>query len=1010
MKIFDKMRHLKKRGFIGVEYVLVTAIILVGSVGIYINSQNTIKNTQKEGSAIMSDEDANLITSTGTSGGALVSKITITPSDIYIPSVGDTASATVTLQPDTSWRVGLKWEGFFNTGYTQLTEENSGYKVTVKGLTKGVSKYKLTTTDGSTASAQLSVQVGRPSDFLITPETSAIDEDQSITLRVNNSDDYWDNISVESWTLMSGEDLVSIAPSEDKRTAVVTADGPDNGGTVSVKVTVNDQNFGAKYDVYANITVNKDYFTTFDVNNGNGSYTTLKAAATRTVQIPENYMPTRTGYTFLGWKLSYGSTIYQPGETYKMPEQDNTMTAQWNAVNYPVVFDLNYDGKLHSQLELAYESKLGTLPSPSRNGYTFLGWFTEPTNGTEVTSETTVPLNGATYYAHWSANDYTITYDMNGAKETFGSVTAPCDSVIQLNETVPTKDYYTFTGWTSSFDGKTYGAGSKFTIPYQNATLKAEWKTVEYSVTYVTNGGTFSTTPASTYTTETGITLPTSSTISRTGYTFAGWYTTSDFTGSQVTSIAENTGGNLTFYAKWTANSYTLSYNANGGSVSTSSKTVYYGSKIGTMATPSRTGYTFAGWYTSASGGSRWTADTTYTTTENSTVYAHWTANQYTITFNANGGSVSPASETVTYGASIGTLPTPSRTYYTFAGWYTAASGGTQWSSNQTYTTAESITLYAHWTPSFAAVNVYNNITGVGTTYNISYGSSKDVGSLSASGYTFKSYTSLNTSIATVSGTTIKAVGASAVTIYSNWYAATPWIVSGYGNYSGWSSSSRRLVYTNGGANMSGFINNRGTSKTYPSYSNALEYPSGWTAGYTDGYHSNSGYIAFKMCASGTNYDGTNRCGSSNITWIGADTNAPTGSMSTSSTGNGYNLNHYWASKTSGVSGAKIAKVDTSVNFIGSGCLSPYDGRITTQMTISYPTPGGSWVWASTFRVTAYKNGDDGNYSWINGSSILTKDIESYAYSGCGNGCGIWQRMIPYEQTGKSAASHTNWC
>ena len=123
-----------------------------------------------------------------------------------------------------------------------------------------------------------------------------------------------------------------------------------------------------------------------------------------------------------------------------------------------------------------------------------------------------------------------------------------------------------------------------------------------------------------------------------------------------------------------------MTFDANGGSTpSPTSKAVTYGSTYGTLATTSRTGYTFAGWFTAASGGTQVTSATIVGTASNHTLYAQWTANTYTVTFDANGGSTpSPTTKSVTYGSTYGTLATTSRTGYTFAGWFTAASGGTE--------------------------------------------------------------------------------------------------------------------------------------------------------------------------------------------------------------------------------------------------------------------------------------------------------------------------------------------
>jgi uncharacterized repeat protein (TIGR02543 family) len=152
-------------------------------------------------------------------------------------------------------------------------------------------------------------------------------------------------------------------------------------------------------------------------------------------------------------------------------------------------------------------------------------------------------------------------------------------------------------------------------------------------------------------------------------------------------------------YAQWTADTITVTFNANGGSPPVpTSKEVTFGQPYGELATTSRTGYSFAGWFTAASGGTEVTADTIVTTTTDHTLYAQWTADTITVTFNANGGSPPvPTSKEVTFGQPYGELATTSRTGYSFNGWFTAASGGTQITADTIVTTATDHTLYAQW-------------------------------------------------------------------------------------------------------------------------------------------------------------------------------------------------------------------------------------------------------------------------------------------------------------------------
>ena len=145
--------------------------------------------------------------------------------------------------------------------------------------------------------------------------------------------------------------------------------------------------------------------------------------------------------------------------------------------------------------------------------------------------------------------------------------------------------------------------------------------------------------------------------------------------------------------------SWSVKYNANNGSGAPAAQTKYYGKTLTLSGTkPTRTGYTFTKWNTAAGGsGTNYSAGGSYTANASLTLYAQWSINTYTLTYNAGGGSVSPASKSVTYNAAYGTLPVPVRAGYTFNGWYTAASGGTEVTS-ATKMGAGNTTIYAQWT------------------------------------------------------------------------------------------------------------------------------------------------------------------------------------------------------------------------------------------------------------------------------------------------------------------------
>lgn len=223
----------------------------------------------------------------------------------------------------------------------------------------------------------------------------------------------------------------------------------------------------------------------------------------------------------------------------------------------------------------------------------------------------------------------------------------------------------------------------------------------DYTLSYNANGG--SGAPSSQ--TGTGVgsyTFTISSTKpTRTGYTFLGWSLS-----STATSASYQPDGSITLtasdilYAVWKANTYTVSYNANGGSGAPSNQTKTYGATLTLSNTkPTRTGYTFSAWNTAQNGsGTSYAPGGSYTANAAVTLYAQWTVNTYVVTFDAQGGSVTPASKSVTYGQPYGSLPVPVRAGYRFDGWFTVATGGTQVTAETVVTVTAAQTLYAHWT------------------------------------------------------------------------------------------------------------------------------------------------------------------------------------------------------------------------------------------------------------------------------------------------------------------------
>ena len=188
-------------------------------------------------------------------------------------------------------------------------------------------------------------------------------------------------------------------------------------------------------------------------------------------------------------------------------------------------------------------------------------------------------------------------------------------------------------------------------------------------------------------------------TFTREGYTFAGWATSASGTVAYTDGQRITISAPMSLYALWKANTYTVSFNANGGEGTMSSQTITYGIEQALSAnTFTREGYTFAGWATSACGTVAYTDGQSISITAPMTLYAVWKANTYTVTFNANGGEGTMPSQTYTYGVKQAlSANTFTREGYTFAGWATSASGSVAYKAGQIISISAPMTLYAVW-------------------------------------------------------------------------------------------------------------------------------------------------------------------------------------------------------------------------------------------------------------------------------------------------------------------------
>ncbi|MFD0677008.1 MULTISPECIES: InlB B-repeat-containing protein [unclassified Paenibacillus] len=409
----------------------------------------------------------------------------------------------------------------------------------------------------------------------------------------------------------------------------------------------------------------------------------------------------KTGYTFAGWNTQAdgNGTTYAAGATFSMGTANVTLYAKWTAnPTYTVTYRGNGNSggsaptDSGSYAQGVTVSVYGNTGNLVKAGYTFAGWNTQADgNGTTYTAGTTFSMATAnvTLYAKWTANPtYTVTYNGNGA--TSGSVPTDSSSYAQGvtvsvygNTGNLVKTGYTFAGWNTQADGNgtTYTAGTTFSMGTMNVTQYAKWTAnptanPTYTVTYNGNGATSGSVPADNSSYAQSVTVSVygnTGNLVKTGYTFSGWNTAVDGSGTTYTAGTTFSMGttNVTLYAKWTADpmanpTYTVTYNGNGnsgGSAPTDSGSYVQGvtvSVYGNTGNLVKTGYTFAGWDTQADGnGTTYAAGATFSMgATNVTLYAKWTANN-TGRSSSGGGSSSSTSTIDIVTSTNGTLTLP---------------------------------------------------------------------------------------------------------------------------------------------------------------------------------------------------------------------------------------------------------------------------------------------------------------------------------------------------------------
>ena len=356
---------------------------------------------------------------------------------------------------------------------------------------------------------------------------------------------------------------------------------------------------------------------TYDVIfNSQGGSTVSSARQNYNSLVPTPDTPIYVGYTFGGWYLE--SACSTPWDfTVNTVTGNMTLYAKWIVNSYTIFFDSQY-GSYVSSVTKKYGSKIGKPSDPILDGYNFGGWYKEPAciNIWNFNLDT-VQCN-ATLYAKWTAKSYLVTLDAQG-----GSVSPQTKTVVFAESygqlPVPQWGKKVFVGWYTNLNGSGDHITSTSIVDISAPhTLCAKWEGIGHIVSFNSMGG--SNVPSVAVKENGHIIAPTTPT--RTGYSFIGWYKDEACTSEWVFATDKIPANDITLYAKWTINTYTVTFNSLGGSTVTS-RTADYDAKITPPTAPTRSGYTFGGWYKEAACTNAWKFSTDIVKSD-VTLYSKW--------------------------------------------------------------------------------------------------------------------------------------------------------------------------------------------------------------------------------------------------------------------------------------------------------------------------------------------------------------------------------------------------
>lgn len=457
----------------------------------------------------------------------------------------------------------------------------------------------------------------------------------------------------------SGSDVtVTARPKDGHVFTGWSGDTSDSGVTISNNTCTISKNAAADITVTANFV---RVCTVMFVNGYDGTVLKTESVQSGGSATPPSD-PSRTGYAFAGWSGTYANVT-----------SDQTVTATWTANTYTVTLDRQGGSSGTTSVTATYGSSMPEMTRPQRVGYTFGGYYTTkvPSQGVQYYTSSGASARAwnlaqdKTLYAYWTANTYTVNLDQQSGSGGTTSVTATYGQALPAPINLPTRANYTFGGYYTGVNGSGtqfyaangYTWSTRLWTTAANSTLYARWTAKSYAVTFDKQGGSGGTNSVSaTYNeTMTAVTPPT-----RVGYTFGGYYSAKNgggkqyYTASGTSSVASDITYNITLYAKWTAKSYKLVIDADGGTYRGESSYTYPdddpgGNKLTTgspdlslLFVPVRSGHVFNGFYTTRGAG----GEMVYDADGRAVAGTYWTAPYVTYQNRGNFKGIANASAT----------------------------------------------------------------------------------------------------------------------------------------------------------------------------------------------------------------------------------------------------------------------------------------------------------------------------------------------------------------------------